>query len=475
MFRVMWQVDAAQVDSMLKINALLPALPSGRGSPFEGIVTRGGPEPVFRVPGRRLRTRLAALPAALREDPVQDLAGYYHAFVDTADAAERLRERMANEPGVVYAAVQGRPEAPFYLDHTRARLLEPTMKEDLAALPGPLPNYEPLQRYLEASPEGIGARHAWTIPGGRGQGVRIVDVEFGWNFDHEDLRENQLGVFYGTNADADHGTAVLGIFSGDRNGFGVTGIAADAVVSAASARYDDSEDKWDAADAIRAAAERLKPGDVILLEMHAPGPHATGVGQQGFIPVEYWQPEFAAIRYAGSRGIHVVEAAGNGGEDLDHPDYKGAFSRAVRDSGAILVGGGASSHQDAPRSRLSWSNYGSRVDVQGWGEDIVTTGGRSAPNYHDLRDDPDPSRCYTQTFGGTSGASPIIVGAVACLSGILAAAHRPSPSPAAMRRLLVETGAPQQDGPHGPASQHIGPLPDLRRAVEQALAHGGGQ
>jgi hypothetical protein len=471
----MWQVDPGQVDAMLKSSALLPAVVAAGSSPFEGITLRGGVEPIFRVPARRLRARLAALPAALRADPVQDLAGYYHAFTETEGAAKLLCERLGNEPGVTYAAVQGRPEVPLLRGPARARLLVSTAKEDLAAQPAALPDYEPLQRYLQAAPEGIDARHAWTFAGGRGRGVRIMDVENGWNFSHEDLRENQVGVIHGANVNEDHGTAVLGVFSGDKNGFGVTGIAADAVVGASSAVYSDDKEKWDAADAIRAAAERLKPGDVILLEMHAPGPHYIGVGQEGFIPVEYWQPEFAAIRDAVSRGIHVVEAAGNGGEDLDHPDYKGAFNRVTRDSGAILVGGGASAHGETPRARLSWSNYGTRVDVQGWGEDIVTTGGRSDPRYYDLRDDPDPARCYTQSFNGTSGASPIIVGAVACLSGVLAAAHRSSLSPAAMRRLLVQTGTPQADGPTAPASQHIGPLPDLRRAIAMALAAGGGQ
>ena len=34
-----------------------------------------------------------------------------------------------------------------------------------------------------------------------------------------------------------------------------------------------------------------------------------------------------------------------------------------------------------------------------------------------------------------------------------------------MRRLARDTGTPQTDGPHGPATQQIGPRPDLARAI----------
>ena len=43
-------------------------------------------------------------------------------------------------------------------------------------------------------------------------------------------------------------------------------------------------------------------------------------------------------------------------------------------------------------------------------------------------------------------------------------------SPADLRALLVETGSPQTDGPHGRAKQNIGPRPDLAGAIERARA-----
>ncbi len=43
-------------------------------------------------------------------------------------------------------------------------------------------------------------------------------------------------------------------------------------------------------------------------------------------------------------------------------------------------------------------------------------------------------------------------------------------SPLDLRAVLVETGSPQTDGPHGPKEQHLGPRPDLAGAIERARA-----
>ncbi|NJN14102.1 MAG: hypothetical protein HC813_00055, partial [Planctomycetes bacterium] len=44
----------------------------------------------------------------------------------------------------------------------------------------------------------------------------------------------------------------------------------------------------------------------------------------------------------------VVEAAGNGEMDLDHPRYDDRFNRTVRNSGALVVGAGSATNR-APR------------------------------------------------------------------------------------------------------------------------------
>jgi subtilisin family serine protease len=239
-----------------------------------------------------------------------------------------------------------------------------------------------------------------------------------------------------------------------------------------------------AAGAIARASDLLGPGDIMLLEMHQPGPRfgfQAPDGQRGFICVEWWEPIFDAIKDATDNGIVVVEAAGNGSENLDDAIYdvnSGGFSIGWRnpfrrasdesDSGAILVGAGAPAtvHSGSPRSRLGFSNHGAVLDCQGWGASVVTCG------YGDLRDT-GPTGTYTATFGGTSSASPIVAGALACVQGILRARGLPLLTPARARTLLRATGSPQQ-WPHGHATtDRIGNLPDLRALVAAAIAQAG--
>ncbi|MCX4834673.1 MULTISPECIES: S8 family peptidase [unclassified Streptomyces] len=441
--------------------------------------------PLFGADQERLRAQAGAPAEHIGADDataeVLDRMGlFFHvdAPADQLDAlAEQLRASDAVEgayvkPGVVLAASQtaskkkesGEAELPPLND------MQPTG----ADAPPVSPDFTARQGYLDAAPGGIDARYAWTRPGGRGAGVRVIDCEWGWRFTHEDLRLNQGGIVSGTGStDTDHGTAVLGEIGGDVNAIGITGIAPDAVTSASAFSIP-------TATAIRNAADRLGPGDIILLEIHRPGPHATGVGQVGFIAVEWWPDDYLAIRYAVNRGITVVEAAGNGAENLDHVDYdtpragfpawwRNPFRRTALDAGAVIVGAGApppGTHgaQHGPdRSRLDFSNYGACVDAQGWGREVTTTG------YGDLQAGTNADFWYTDRFSGTSSASPIVVGALASTQGVLRANGRVPLSPSRSRQLLRSTGSPQQDAPGRPATQRIGTRPDLRQLIPVAL------
>jgi subtilisin family serine protease len=241
-----------------------------------------------------------------------------------------------------------------------------------------------------------------------------------------------------------HGTAVLGEVVGRDNGKGVVGIAPDVDRVITSSIGDTS-----VADAIDTAAEQLGAGDVLLIELQGGGPRGR------FLPVEYWDDAFDAISAATDRGIVVVEAAGNGGEDLDHRAYGGKLDRKRRDSGAIVVGAGGPPRAGfTDRARLDFSNYGSRVDVQGWGRRVATL------DYGDLQQCAGVDRHYTDLFSGTSSASPIVAGAAILLESYTRA-RGVTLAPREVRRVLGETGTPQT----GDTGKHIGPRPDLDRAL----------
>ena len=292
--------------------------------------------------------------------------------------------------------------------------------------------------------------------------MRIVDVEYSWNQSHEDLDAASSGgvlIPNGTPSDPfsnnDHGTAVLGELISTNDSLGVTGIAHGAGIGLVNAN--NTGDGYDLADSIDTAVAALGPGDVILIEQQTAGANGgCGSDQVGCVAVEWVQAYYDAIVSATSAGVIVVEAAGNGNEDLgDTGDYGSPFPDGRADSGAIIVGAGAAPGCGSPaRGRLSFSTFGPRVNVQGWGQCVVTTG------YGDLQGASMSSDAYTDTFGGTSSASPIVTGAAAILSSV-AQQQGVTWMLQQVRARLVATGSAQQFG----ASGNIGPLPDLGEAL----------
>ena len=146
---------------------------------------------------------------------------------------------------------------------------------------------------------------------------------------------------------------------------------------------------------------------------------------------------------------------------MDNPVFQNKFNRTLRDSGAIVVGAGAppSGNHGPDRSRLGFSNWGNIIDTQGWGREVVTTG------YGDLQGG-NENKWYTTSFSGTSSASPIIVGVIACLQGIRKAKGEQPLTFIQIRELFNNTGSPQQDAlPNRPKTQRIGNRPDLKKMI----------
>lgn len=448
-------------------------------------------EPLFGISENRLEERRRSI-SSFSKTEVPDLAVYYR-----IKAPDEHLDRLAKDllkVDTIEAAYIKPPAEP-------ASMMLNSMESIVEEPPVHTPNFVTRQLYLNPAPIGIDAQYAWTLDGGRGTGVNIIDIEWGWNFNHEDMLYNHGGVVSGTNSsDNNHGTAVIGEFSGDVNVFGITGISPESHISCISLVTNTTS------QAIRLAADRLRSGDIMLLEVHRSGPR-TGSGQFGYIAIEWWPDDYDAIRYAVSKGIIVVEAAGNGGQNLDDsvyntpisgfpPNWRNPFNPSNPNSGAVLVGAGnppAGTHGRnsqpgfgevyADRSRCFFSNYGSRVDTQGWGWEVTSTG------YGDLQGGSNSNEWYTDQFSGTSSASPIVVGALACIQGVLRNRGRIPLSPARAREILRYSGSPQQDGPAfnfnagaqgsypqphpvRPATQRIGNRPNLRQLLDLSLQTG---
>jgi subtilisin family serine protease len=328
------------------------------------------------------------------------------------------------------------------------------------------------QGYLDPAPGGMAVRFAWAQDGGRGENVSLIDIESNWNLKHVDLQSAAAnlivydkGVDPDPADDVDHGTAVLGEIVAANDGSGVTGIASSARLGLINPQI--SASTLDVAAAVSKAASLLNAGDVILVEQQIIGPRYDVRTGKGIVPVEFDPGVFQAIKAATSRGIIVVEPASNGSENLDDPIYNGVFARANQDSGAIMVGAGmppAGVYGPGPdRAPTGTSDYGSRVDVQGWGDFVTTCG------YGDIRRSLGPDHWYTGKFGGTSGASAMVAGAAALIESIAKAQNRPAISPYALRLLLTVSGTPQTGDP----ALHIGPRPNLEAAIQALQSDSG--
>ncbi|KAK4185140.1 peptidase S8/S53 domain-containing protein [Podospora australis] len=319
------------------------------------------------------------------------------------------------------------------------------------------------QTYLMAAPVGIDVQYAWGFPGGDGANTTIIDIERGWKLNHEDLQAaNVTLVGRGLNSKDRlggnwwHGTSVLGemlMVDNSLGGVGAIPAAKGHVVGitrvdpATGGPYESNP------EAIIDATNALGFGDAMLLEMQV-----LDANDQ-YWPVEIYDAEYDAIRLATALGITVVEPAGNGNQDLDTAVTRPGGSPPVallnpsspdfRDSGAIMVG---ASTKAIPRTKVPASNYGSRIDVHSWGELIHTS----------QVDGPFGDDDSYGEFDGTSGASPIVVGAALSIQGMISV-NRGTKLDAFALRSLIKIGGTATSNP---SVDRIGVQPNLRALID---------
>jgi subtilisin family serine protease len=202
---------------------------------------------------------------------------------------------------------------------------------------------------------------------------------------------------------ADHGTHVAGIVGAVRgNGTAVQGIAPAVRIMVLRAVPDGDERDKDVANAIRYAVDN--------------GAHIINMSfGKGYSPEKHVVD--AAVRYADERGVLLVHAAGNAGEDLaENANFP---TRFYDDGGQARhwIEVGASSWRAADSLAAPFSNYGrDQVDVFAPGVAIHST---------------TPDAGY-QRFDGTSMAAPMVSGLAALLM-----AYFPELDAATVREIIL--------------------------------------
>ncbi|MBI4583272.1 MAG: S8 family serine peptidase [Planctomycetes bacterium] len=425
-----------------------------RAAPDGGLISRSGMDlvevmnvavqhgisffPSIDVPEETLAA-LTELAAANTGVVQADLAGILTARLPEENPEEMIAAGNAlqaqDEVEYAYIAAQGVPPP----SHT------PTPAS---------PNYVPYQDYREPDP-GMNMDLAWTKGATRGKGIRLTDCEYNWNLIHEDLHGVPIALWTGvTPAVTDpklinHGTAVLGIICAQKNSYGCTGLAPDAEVRVYPEDYLPPPPLGTVPlyTCVTKAIDDSSEGDVVLLEMQL----NSCMTCTDYIPAES-DPNLHALVITGTgKKIIVVAAAGNGNQNLDGPSYT-CMSCYMKwaDSGAIIVGAGmpTTSHD-----KHSSSTYGSRVNVQGWGEMVTTLGYGTNPMMVS-------NSSYTGGFQHTSAASAMAAAACASLQSFAVDRLCRRLTPAEMRWLLINSGTPQGTG------GHVGPFLNMPAAQQ---------
>lgn len=320
------------------------------------------------------------------------------------------------------------------------------------------PDYTDSQIYIYENP-GVNMEYAWNL-GYTGQNIKIKNIEFGFNSSHEEFNDSphiRFAEDYTPVSYEDyweHGTGTFGVIAGHNGEYGVTGLAHDIEEAVLFSEYT-QEYGYNRVQAISLAIQNSAPGEIIIYELQTGGAGWTEEDPK-YVTAEYEYSVWDLTKAATDTGIIIVAAAGNGNQNLDAPQYANYMQRGH--SGAIIVGAGS---PDLQHSRAYFSTYGSRVDLQGWGWNVLSTGyGDFAKIGNDM------NQAYTM-FSGTSSATPIVASCAAVLQSYYFDHTGEYLTGTQIADILKDSGIPQSTGDNG----NIGPLPNMEAAMAIALSN----
>lgn len=252
-----------------------------------------------------------------------------------------------------------------------------------------------------------------AFSGGFEQYKSFVEVGMNMDFDPRgivgDDYANSNEHYYG-NADCNgpdsfHGTHVSGIIAAARNnGVGMDGVAADVRIMAIRCVPNGDERDKDIANGIRYAVDN---GATII--------------NMSFGKKYSWDKKVVdeAVKYADSKGVLLMHAAGNDGEDIDKQTHYPCKKFETKGVATNFMDIGALSWKPNEKTVAPFSNYGKKtVDLFSPGVDIYST---------------TPKNGYKDA-SGTSMATPVAVGVAAVLKS-----YYPALTPEQIKKILMKS------------------------------------
>ena len=222
---------------------------------------------------------------------------------------------------------------------------------------------------------------------------------------YADMNERYYGNGDCKGSGADHGTHVAGIIAATRkNNIGMDGVADNVRIMSVRCVPDGDERDKDVANAIRYAVDN---GAVILNMSFGKkySPNKKAVDE--------------AVKYAESKGVLLIHAAGNSSDNIDEVVHFPCKKMENGKEASNFMDVGALSWKDKDAMVAPFSNYGERtVDVFAPGVDIQST---------------TPENKY-QDFSGTSMAAPVVAGVAAVLKS-----YFPELTPKQIKKILMKS------------------------------------
>lgn len=242
-----------------------------------------------------------------------------------------------------------------------------------------------------------------------GAGVRIAVVDDGIDYLHPDLDNNynqsadfdaarRINNGFPVNRDDNHGTAVAGIIAGEaNNGEGGVGVAYGATVSSIRKDFDNPS-----LQATGLALEQMANFDVVNNSWGFRFPFADNFSTDAFAG---YQNAMQTAVETGRNGLGTVLVFSGGNSRLagDSSNYHNLQNSRYAIAVAALNDRGEHTFYSSPGANLLVSAFGGDRTVDG----IVTTDRRGFSGYTNSN--------YTNNFGGTSSAAPMVAGIVALI------------------------------------------------------------